>query len=118
MPANRQRCQDELEQEVERLKEKLSKVKKSSKSGGDSSSLRHQASMTSMKSSPEDAHRTNEAVCEICERPGHDIFTCDLLKEDAPQSLINGSRSSGEFCDDCEGWGHTATDCPHSQDVF
>ncbi|KAG2351781.1 hypothetical protein BDR07DRAFT_1210480, partial [Suillus spraguei] len=66
----------------------------------------------------------SEDVCEICERPGHDIFTCDLLRDDMPPSRdqnavkkMNGD-SSDLFCVDCEGYGHLAADCPHSLDVF
>lgn len=67
--------------------------------------------------------QSDELVCEICERPGHDIFTCDLLKEDAaPPSagIISSSlRADSELiCEDCEERGHTAANCPHSLDVF
>ncbi|KXN90912.1 Eukaryotic translation initiation factor 3 subunit C [Leucoagaricus sp. SymC.cos] len=85
--------EDELEQEVERLKEKLSKMKKATKSNGETNSLRHQASLTSVKNTEDMIQSTNENLCEICERPGHDIFTCDLLKEEAPKSLIKLSNS-------------------------
>lgn len=63
---------------------------------------------------------SHEDVCEICERPGHDIFTCDLLKEDAPAPLARAKPSSGSelYCVDCEGHGHVASDCPYSLDVF
>lgn len=63
---------------------------------------------------------SREDVCEICERPGHDIFTCDLLKEDAPAPLARAKASSSSelYCVDCEGYGHVASDCPHSLDVF
>ena len=56
-------------------------------------------------------------VCEICERPGHDIFNCSLLKEDVrvPSGIQSGKEP---FCEDCESPGHTTTDCPHSLDVF
>lgn len=59
-------------------------------------------------------------VCEICERPGHDIFNCDLLKSDG-SSGIDGGGGAGKdelFCEDCEERGHTAATCPHSLDVF
>lgn len=103
---------------MERLKEKVSKLKKSSKNNGDNGGLRHQSSSTSIGSSNIDNIRpTGESLCEICEQPGHDIFTCDLLKEDVPASLAS-DRSSGQFCSDCETWGHSSVDCPHSQDVF
>ena len=71
--------------------------------------------------------QSSEEVCEICERPGHDIFTCDLLKEDAaPPSRMSSRTSmvstqddmSEVICEDCEERGHTAANCPHSLDVF
>ena len=66
-----------------------------------------------------------DTVCEICEKPGHDIFTCSLLKED-PKGSSNGLRvahqprygDSNMVCEDCDSHGHTASDCPHSLDVF
>ncbi|KAF8993711.1 hypothetical protein BDQ17DRAFT_1312094 [Cyathus striatus] len=108
--------EDELEQEIERLKEKITRQKKSSKNSGEVNESRQRLSTTSLSSTA-----SSETVCEICERPGHDIFNCDLLKEDTP---IGSTRekltsSSGElFCEDCESHGHMAADCPHSLDVF
>ncbi|EGN99907.1 hypothetical protein SERLA73DRAFT_72683 [Serpula lacrymans var. lacrymans S7.3] len=122
--------EDELEQEVERLKEKLTR-KKSSKNSlepmqagkqRDSSSTASISSMDSLS-----GHTQHIQVCEICERPGHDIFNCDLLKDDATP---NGNSKLGQpqlsvtadpsdlFCVDCESHGHIAADCPHSMDVF
>jgi len=95
--------EDELEQEVERLKDKLSRHKKSSKSGNESADGRHRLSTASTSTTGSG----NASVCEICERPGHDIFNCSLLKDD--KELI---------CEDCESPGHVAANCPHSQDVF
>jgi CAP-Gly domain-containing linker protein 1 len=59
-------------------------------------------------------------VCEICEQPGHDIFTCDVLKGDGPApSLARRSMDpSVPYCEDCDSHGHLAVDCPHSMDVF
>ncbi|KAG6865848.1 hypothetical protein C0991_011180 [Blastosporella zonata] len=87
--------EDELEQEVERLREKVAR----------------QGKKTSKSSTETVGRVAGEAVCEICERPGHDIFGCDVL---------NKGVGSGEelFCSDCESHGHTAADCPHSLDVF
>ncbi|KAI0691775.1 hypothetical protein BC835DRAFT_1417033 [Cytidiella melzeri] len=144
--------EDELESEIERLKERLARSqKKSSKTGlpEDSrlsvSSTTTPASQTSSPSSyafpsqpfppqpfPTRANRfsepksavSGEEVCEICERPGHDIFTCDLLKDDRPLSTASlaGLKSTNDsndlFCDDCEERGHIAANCPHSLDVF
>ncbi|KAF8444512.1 hypothetical protein L210DRAFT_3642781 [Boletus edulis BED1] len=108
----------ELEQEVERLKEKLSRSKKSCTDPAD---LQRRASSASTALSSDDddvLSVSREDVCEICERPGHDIFTCDLLKEDAPPPRAKPSLSLTLYCVDCEGYGHVAADCPHSLDVF
>ncbi|KAI0645887.1 hypothetical protein C8Q79DRAFT_910183 [Trametes meyenii] len=115
--------EDELEREVERLKEKLARSqKKSSKTDLPEDPTRRPASSASTLSS---TLGTGEEVCEICERPGHDIFTCDLLKEDAapPRISSRASMASAEdtsevVCEDCEERGHTAANCPHSLDVF
>ncbi len=103
--------QDELEQEVEKLKDKLSRHKKSSNNGVDgiADSSRHRLSTASSVSSAHSENLRAPEVCEICERPGHDIFNCSLLKEDAGGQVI---------CEDCESPGHVAADCPHSQEVF
>ncbi|KAI1795501.1 hypothetical protein LXA43DRAFT_723290 [Ganoderma leucocontextum] len=116
--------EDELEREIERLKDKLSRSqKKSSKTDlplPEDSTGRPPSVASTMSST---VGQSDEVVCEICERPGHDIFTCDLLKEDAaPPSagLISSSlRADSELiCEDCEERGHTAANCPHSLDVF
>lgn len=99
-------------------------------------------------------------LCEICERPGHDIFSCDLLREDygtgsgdagansAPLDAdgedentvsfsshvrhptpppSSKSKTPGEdgpeeeldvWCEECEGHGHRAEECPYAGDVF
>ncbi|KAL4078456.1 hypothetical protein V8B97DRAFT_2021512 [Scleroderma yunnanense] len=115
---------DELEQEIEHLKEKLSRGKKkdSLEPGG---SLQRKLSIASTLASSDEELRSvpSDDICEICEQPGHDIFTCDLLKDGAPkQSSKNKFTavriSSEQFCVDCEGYGHVASDCPHSLDVF
>ncbi|KAG1848637.1 hypothetical protein C8R48DRAFT_663471 [Suillus tomentosus] len=113
--------EDELEQELERLKEKLSRNnKKSSKNCLEPTDLppRKRSSTPNINRSP------SEDVCEICERPGHDIFTCDLLRDETPpareQDVVKKTNGdpSDLFCVDCEGHGHVAADCPHSLDVF
>ncbi|KAG7445442.1 uncharacterized protein BT62DRAFT_195052 [Guyanagaster necrorhizus] len=106
--------EDELEQEIERLKAKLAKKSSSSSKHSDTSSIRRVPSTSSLDAS---------VVCEICERPGHDIFSCDLLKGDAPAPIngTGGSMNGGNkslFCEDCESYGHLPVDCPHSMDVF
>ncbi|KAL1673859.1 hypothetical protein EV122DRAFT_293840 [Schizophyllum commune] len=96
--------EDELEQEIERLNNKLARQKKKTSD--------RPPSTASTVSEPA------QQVCEICERPGHDIFSCDLLKEDSGRSSRASTASTDLFCEDCEGHGHTAAECPHSQDVF
>ncbi|OJT13108.1 hypothetical protein TRAPUB_10334 [Trametes pubescens] len=115
--------EDELEREVERLRDKLSRSqKKSSKTDLPEDPMRRPASSASTLSS--NLGQTGEEVCEICERPGHDIFTCDLLKEDAPSrmssrlSTVSTDDMSEVICEDCEERGHTAANCPNSLDVF
>lgn len=115
--------EDELEQEIERLKERLSRGKK--KEGLElGNAIQRKLSIASTVASSDDELRSmpSEDVCEICEQPGHDIFTCDLLKDGAPKpskDKFTAVRiSSEQFCVDCESYGHLATDCPHSLDVF
>ena len=59
-----------------------------------------------------------EDVCEICEQPGHDIFSCSLLKDEPAVSISSRGEGDELFCEDCESRGHVAADCPHSLDVF
>ncbi|KAJ7132877.1 hypothetical protein C8R43DRAFT_1023761 [Mycena crocata] len=104
--------EDELEQELERTKDKLARQRKSSKGSTEVMDTRRRAaSVTSSEMSD------TEGVCEICEKPGHDIFSCSLLGAGSP---VDGPTSSGAelFCEDCESHGHVAADCPHSLDVF
>jgi CAP-Gly domain-containing linker protein 1 len=97
---------------VERLKDKLSRYKKSSKNTTETPDGRNRLSASSTTT----IGLPSGDVCEICERPGHDIFNCSLLKEDV---RMTSTRSSKElFCQDCESPGHTTADCPHSLDVF
>ncbi|KAI0743950.1 hypothetical protein C8Q80DRAFT_1220751 [Daedaleopsis nitida] len=114
--------EDELEREIERLKEKLARSqKKSSKTGLPEDPMQRPSSQSSTLSST--LGQTGEEVCEICERPGHDIFTCDLLKEGPPSSSALSSTASRLdeselICEDCEERGHRAANCPNSLDVF
>ncbi|KAH9001990.1 hypothetical protein EDB86DRAFT_3063524 [Lactarius hatsudake] len=109
---------DELEQEIEQLKEKLARSeKKSSKRANQAMSLLSADSLDSL-SDANQGTLTGD-VCEICEQPGHDIFTCDLLRGSAaPAPGGMDSAPSKLFCEDCENYGHVAVDCPHSMDVF
>ncbi|KAL4268225.1 CAP-Gly domain-containing protein [Pleurotus pulmonarius] len=141
--------EDELEQELERVKDKLARAQKklstsstSSHKPGDLPNPRRQGSIASLASSESSSNSnilapglsavagnsvSEEEVCEICEKPGHDIFSCGLLKEEAqqkrstPRKVVNGSGGGAAadlFCVDCESHGHVAKDCPHSLDVF
>ncbi|KAJ3713095.1 hypothetical protein C8R42DRAFT_780117 [Lentinula raphanica] len=154
--------EDELEQEIERLNEKLRKAnaKRSGKSStgpttGDSSSnsSAHVLAPTSSQPATTSSHDSGsiksnglsdssssdgvgggEPVCEICEKPGHDIFSCDLLREDYGQQNPISSSSIGNnpshtaaldsdenldvWCEECEGHGHRAEECPYAGDVF
>ncbi|THV07103.1 hypothetical protein K435DRAFT_960070 [Dendrothele bispora CBS 962.96] len=134
--------EDELEQEIERLKDKLARAQKKAKSsttpseivssehGPRKASISASSIQSSSSLSQDSQTHGDEPVCEICERPGHDIFNCDLLKEDRPLSTTSSISSLGEvngktthasddlWCEDCESPGHTAEDCPNSEDVF
>lgn len=115
--------QDELETEIERLKDKLSRAQKkvskgSTEASRPSTSISQSSSRTGIFSESVTS-TANEEVCELCDRPGHDAFNCDMLKEGAYSR--SSSRSNGTidlYCEDCEGHGHTAANCPHSLDVF
>ncbi|KZV63167.1 hypothetical protein PENSPDRAFT_221273 [Peniophora sp. CONT] len=130
--------EDELEQEVERLRAKA--ARKSSRSGAPPpppaedarrgsialvSTTNPRASISSsIAGSSVNGHGDvgpGVEVCEICEQPGHDIFTCEALKgSGAPVGPppSGGADVPDVFCEDCEGYGHTAAECPPSLDVF
>ncbi|KZT11066.1 uncharacterized protein LAESUDRAFT_693618 [Laetiporus sulphureus 93-53] len=121
--------EEELESEIEKLKDKLARSQK--KMSRSSVSTPTSATPSVSASSSSTSTPNLETVCEICERPGHDIFTCDLLKDEgAPLGMDGGLMTEGlegleeEVCDeeliceDCEGRGHLAANCPHSLDVF
>ncbi|EKM54369.1 uncharacterized protein PHACADRAFT_96626, partial [Phanerochaete carnosa HHB-10118-sp] len=127
--------EDELEREVARLQERLARnQKKSSKGLSEEPTSSVTTSLSSVSSSassrPESvmsdttSRSGSEDICEICEKPGHDIFSCDLLKEDRPLGIgsasdfLTKSATDDLFCEDCEEHGHTAANCPHSLDVF
>lgn len=99
-----------MEQEIERLKDKLARQKKSSK--GSIETIERNRTSSDVTSHSD----SGQPVCEICERPGHDIFSCDLLKEESPSGV--SQSPSDLFCEECEEHGHLAAECPHSLDVF
>ncbi|EIN11336.1 hypothetical protein PUNSTDRAFT_141741 [Punctularia strigosozonata HHB-11173 SS5] len=109
--------EDELERELEKVKEKLGRAKKSSKSSiepSETASIRSFQSHSSVSSFAAGAANGSTEVCEICEQPGHDIFTCKVLAGDEPPA----STKSTAVCSDCGERGHIAEACPHSLDVF
>ncbi|KIJ49403.1 hypothetical protein M422DRAFT_44776 [Sphaerobolus stellatus SS14] len=127
--------EDELERELERYKDKVARAtRKSSKTSGESllppappsappppPSNPPPKSVEPVRPAPADSGE----ICEICDEPGHDIFSCHLLKDDLPSASetystpsLAESDSSDLWCEDCESYGHIAADCPHSQDVF
>ncbi|KAJ7647445.1 hypothetical protein FB45DRAFT_893476 [Roridomyces roridus] len=103
--------EDELEQELERAKDKLARQRKSSKGSNEVNDIRRRpASVASSQASD------SEGVCEICEQPGHDIFSCSLLS--AGPAPVDSGQAKELYCEDCESRQHNTTDCPHSLDVF
>jgi hypothetical protein len=89
------------------------------------SQLQKRSSKTDIFTHKNAKQPSNGTICEICEMPGHDIFTCSLLED--PKGSSNGlsvahqplnGDSNIMFCEDCDSHGHTASDCPHSLDVF
>jgi CAP-Gly domain-containing linker protein 1 len=103
--------EDDLEREVEKLKDKVQRLQsKSSKSGGERDTLKsstrgshtRSSTVTQQTVTQED---TSGLVCEICEQHGHDIFSCPLLKDDENAGAQN---TDGDlYCIDCESPGHT-----------
>lgn len=109
--------QDELERELERLREKLARLQK--KASKNSTEPPAQSSAVVADNKLRSATDIMQDVCEICEQPGHDIFSCDLLKNGVPSVAPTSTSAIEELiCEDCEGRGHTAANCPHSLDVF
>ena len=111
---------------MERLKEKLSRSKKSSKSSMEGNLLNARSRpLSEISDGPTTSHAhdantpiDDQHVCEICEQPGHDIFSCPALKEDSPKNHSAQSQNKSLFCEDCEGYGHSSSNCPYAQDVF
>ena len=103
-----------MERELERYKDKLARAsqRKLSKASGESSITLAPLSASSETSSRSE-HTPEGEVCEICEQPGHDIFSCHLLKDDIPS--VSGSLHTEDtytesgptdlWCLDCESYG-------------
>ncbi|KAG8806834.1 hypothetical protein FRC18_005881, partial [Serendipita sp. 400] len=115
--------EDDLEREIERLKDKVQRLqsKSSKSSGGD-----HLSRSTNRSSHTRSSTVTQQTVakeepavltCEVCEQTGHDLFSCPLLKDDEPAST-NGTTAADVYCIDCDSHTHNTVDCPHAHDVF
>lgn len=118
-----------MERENEKLKGQLARLQKKSSRpdpvdedvpGAVLATIGNGKSGTSLVSPSSSVGTMGEVVCEICERPGHDLFGCDLLnKNGAMNGVITSSLSQDDlFCEDCEERGHSAANCPHSLEVF
>lgn len=106
--------EDDLEREVERLKDKVQRLqsKSSSKntSGGHDLSKSqsrgsHTRSSTVTQQTVTKEEPSSTAVCEICEQAGHDIFSCPLLKEDESATTAPASEI---YCVDCNSRTHNS----------
>lgn len=107
--------EDDLEREVERLKDKVQRLqsKSSSKSsGGDtlgkstSSRGNHTRSSTvTQQTVTKEEPAAESTVCEICEQAGHDLFSCPILKDD--EGAV-GSKAvpTDMYCVDCDSRTH------------
>lgn len=106
--------EDDLEREVEKLKDKVQRLqaKNSSKSAGSdatakSSSRGNHTRSSTVTQQTVAKEEPSTLVCEICEQSGHDIFSCPLLKDDETAPAINGS-STEAYCVDCDSKGHSS----------
>ena len=89
-----------------------SRHKKMSKSSHDLEEGRNRMSNVSSSTDSSDITSVRgQVVCEICERPGHDIFSCSMLRDDV--GMNSRPITVPIFCEDCESPGHAAADCPH-----
>ncbi|OCH93135.1 hypothetical protein OBBRIDRAFT_802140 [Obba rivulosa] len=96
---------DELEREVERLREKLSRSQKKS------------------SRADEDPSRTKKSSSGLVPASSPAAGSAPAGEGDAPAprlslSSVPGINREELYCEDCEGRGHTAANCPHSLDVF
>ncbi|KAG8935416.1 hypothetical protein FRC01_000023 [Tulasnella sp. 417] len=127
--------EDDLEREIERLNEKISR-RRSRKASGDS--LRHntdaprppsQGSMLSVVVPSET--EGDDHPCELCGQHGHDLASCDIVGFSAPEQAAADATSTApaaepeasddldHWCENCEVLGdHVTEDCPYGDDVF
>ena len=106
--------EDDLEREVEKLKDKVQRLqaKNASKSGGSDSTAKASSRSNHTRSSTVTQQTVakeepSSLVCEICEQSGHDIFSCPLLKDEETAPATNGS-SVDVYCVDCDTKGHSS----------
>ena len=104
--------EDDLEREVEKLKDKVQRLqsKSSSKSsGGDalakSSSRGNHTRSSTVTQQTVVKEEPSTLVCEICEQSGHDIFSCPLLKDD---ENATSAPAADPYCVDCDTKGHSS----------
>lgn len=106
--------QDDLEREIERLRGKLSRAesKKSSKMDGaekEKQQDREKGPLPPPITTTAPLESDGSAItCEICEQPGHDLFSCPILKDDDSSAAKPIASSPKEYCEDCESYGHTS----------
>lgn len=103
---------DAYTEKIKELEDKLARYSSSKKSSSSSKS--------STTPAPTISHAVTGQVCDLCEQPGHEIQDCPVLKTGSSDNYDagNGGSNSELFCEDCEGRGHIAANCPHSMDVF
>jgi hypothetical protein len=102
--------QDDLEREIERLRGKLSRAesKKSSKTDSAEKGKEKRALPPPITTTAPPESDASTALCEICEQPGHDLFSCPILKDDDSSAAKPDASSSKEYCEDCESYDHTS----------
>lgn len=112
----------EFEQEIDRLKAKVDRYKKSSKSSTGSSVVAEHSRLSIASNASTSAGATSVAedaeICELCEQPGHDIINCSAFAGTPSSETPNDMGILDMICEDCEQRGHVASDCPHKEDVF
>lgn len=98
--------QDELEEEILKLK---SDLRKATRSSGSSRKNRPSTNSTNSETTTD-----SEVLCEACGKPGHDIATCDeVFNSVSRKPSVNGKVPNGAsheqaqelWCEDCESHG-------------
>ena len=103
--------EDDLEREIERLKDKLQRAqsKSSKSSGGDYLSSKSMSRGSHTRSSTVTQQTVSKLEeepanlkCDVCEQPGHDVFNCPILKDDSTPA------TDDLYCVDCDSRGHSS----------